>query len=123
MEGSLKNKQRKRTKRAQRVRQKLRGTAECPRLSVFKSNAHIYAQLIDDDKGVTLGACGTMSKTMRDASLGRRSKAAASELGSKIAEVAKQHSISRVVFDRGSAKYHGVLAALADAAREGGLKF
>lgn len=122
MESSLKTKSRKKISRAIRVRRKLRGTASRPRLCVTKSNSHLYAQLIDDDAGLTLGACGTLSKEMRS-EVGRKGVDSAKKLGGKIAEIAKEKNIESVIFDRGSAKYHGVLAALADAAREGGLKF
>jgi large subunit ribosomal protein L18 len=112
-----------RRRRAWRVRSRLRGTAEQPRLSVFKSNKHLFAQLIDDVQGVTLAAVGTYSKPMREAQLGVKSKAAAREVGSRIAGMAKDKGIKRVIFDRGPNKYHGILAELADAARSAGLEF
>lgn len=114
---SLRNKQRK--KRTMRVRKHLRGTADKPRLSVLKTNVHISAQLIDDDKGITLLSAGTMQKDMG----GRKSKETARLVGSKIAELAKQKQIVKIVFDRGRNKYHGLIKELAGAVREAGLQF
>ncbi|MGC1878337.1 MAG: 50S ribosomal protein L18 [Rhabdochlamydiaceae bacterium] len=113
----------KRRRRVLRVRRHVRGTAEKPRLSVFKSNKHIFAQLIDDDKGMTLASAGTIMKQFREKKLEKRSKEAARQVGLQIAEVAKQKNILNVVFDRGFNKYHGLLAEVANAARETGLQF
>jgi large subunit ribosomal protein L18 len=113
----------KRRRRVLRVRKQVRGTAEKPRLSVFKSNKHIFAQLIDDDKGMTLASAGTIMKQFREKKLEKRSKEAARQVGLQIAEVAKQKNILNVVFDRGFNKYHGLLAEVANAARETGLQF
>lgn len=113
----------RRRRRMLRVRKQVRGTAEKPRLSVFKSNMHIFAQLIDDDKGFTIASAGTVMKDFREKKLGRRSKDAAQLVGVKLAEAAKQMNVSCAVFDRGFNKYHGLLAAVADAARETGLQF
>ena len=113
----------RRRRRMMRVRKQVRGTAEKPRLSVFKSNLHIFAQLIDDDKGFTLASAGTIMKDFREKKLGKKSKDAAQLVGVKLAEAAKQMNISSAVFDRGYNKYHGLLAAVADAARETGLQF
>lgn len=110
-------------KRGWRVRKHLHGTAERPRLSVHKSNAHISAQLIDDDNGVTLGSVATFGKEFRDTEFKKKNKVSARKLGETIAELAKQKNITTVIFDRGSFKYHGILAELADAARSSGLKF
>jgi large subunit ribosomal protein L18 len=110
-------------KRALRVRKKLRGTDSKPRLCVFKSNCHLFVQLIDDEKGLTLGAVSTFGKEYRKTEFNRKNKASARKLGEHIAEIAKTKNIKEVVFDRGSSKYHGVLAELADAARAGGLQF
>lgn len=110
-------------KRALRVRKKLRGTTSRPRLSVFKSNCHLSVQLIDDEKGKTLGTVSTFGKNYRDTEFNRKNKASARKLGEHIAEIAKAMNIKEVVFDRGPFKYHGVLAELADAARAGGLQF
>ncbi len=112
-----------RTKRTQRVRKHVRGTATKPRLCVVKSNKHLQAQLIDDEAGVTLAGVATYSKDLRATEHGKKSADSARKLGEQIAAKAKGKNIEEVVFDRGFSKYHGVLAALADAAREGGLKF
>jgi large subunit ribosomal protein L18 len=122
MESSLINRTRKRLKRAARVRQKLRGTAEKPRLTVMKSNRHIAAQLIDDEQGVTLVSASTLMKKFRTKKLARN-KEAARLIGTEIAELAKGKQITNAVFDRGFLKYHGVIAELANAAREAGLQF
>ena len=93
------------------------------RLSVFRSSKHIYAQLIDDDKGETIVAASTMEKTLRDAGKTGADIAAAKAVGKLIAERAKEKGVKDVVFDRGGYLYHGRVKALADAAREGGLNF
>lgn len=113
----------RRHRRQMRIRKNVRGTAEKPRLSVFKSNMHICAQLIDDDKGFTIASAGTVMKEFRSKNLGKKSKEAAREIGIKLAEVAKQKNIALAVFDRGHNKYHGLLAEVANAARESGLQF
>jgi len=123
MDHSLKRRQRARLARVMRVRSQIRGTAQRPRLSVHKSNAHIYAQLIDDDNRITLGAIGTMSKQNQNTANNRKSKAAAQHIGKEIAQIAKKQNIVAVVFDRGRYKFHGTIAALANAAREAGLQF
>lgn len=112
-----------REKRALRVRKHLRGTGVKPRLCVVKSNCHIHAQLIDDEKGQTLGGTATFAKEFRDTEFNRKNKASARKLGEQIAEIAKSKNIKEVVFDRGPFKYHGILAELADGARAGGLQF
>lgn len=122
MESSLKKKFLNRKKRAVRNRVHLRGTEEKPRLCVVKSNKHIHVQLIDDDKAFTLVSTSTLAPEFRKTEFCKRNKASAKQLGLKIAELAKAKSVKRVVFDRGSFKYHGVIAALADGAREGGLE-
>ena len=99
-----------------RVRKKVRGTDARPRLSVFRSNRYLYVQVISDDAGRTLAAASTMTA-------GKGNLTAAQQLGRDIAERCKQRSISEVVFDRGGYKYHGRVRAIADAAREAGLKF
>jgi large subunit ribosomal protein L18 len=113
----------KKLKRAMRVRAKLHGTSARPRLCVNKSNNHISAQFIDDDKHISLGGTATYAKEFRDTEFGKKSKKSARKLGEKLAEIAKQHNIVEVIFDRGAFKFHGVLAELADAARAGGLRF
>jgi large subunit ribosomal protein L18 len=106
-----------REKRHKRVRRKLAGTAARPRLSVYRSNVHIYAQLIDDDAGETLAAADSRQVGEAD-----NRKDAASKVGALIANKASEAGIEAVVFDRGGNKYHGRIAALAEGAREGGLR-
>ncbi len=120
MDKSLKNRIRARKTRVKRVRNKLHGSAERPRLSVSKTNCHIYAQLIDDNAGVTLAGFGTLSKTC---TAKEKSKDAAREIGKQIATLAKQRQIDSVIFDRGRYKFHGIVAELANSAREAGLQF
>ena len=112
------NKQRLR--RHKRVRAKISGTAARPRLNVFRSNANIYAQIIDDENGVTLLSASTLDKDF-DGYGGN--KEAAKAVGTMIAKKAAEKGITEVVFDRGGYVYHGRVKELADAAREGGLKF
>lgn len=112
-----KSKSDKRTRRHKRIRGKVSGTAEVPRLSVFRSNKYVYAQLIDDDKAVTLA-----SATSKGAK-GKGMTADAELVGKNIAAAAKAKGVTKVVFDRGGFKYIGVIKTLADAAREGGLTF
>jgi large subunit ribosomal protein L18 len=123
MDNSQKRRKQARRARLFRVRKKVRGTAEKPRLSVSKTNAHIYAQLIDDTAGVTLAGVGTSSAPNSGTEYNRKSKGAARRIGAQIAEMAKQKNIVAVVFDRGRCKFHGVIAELANAAREAGLQF
>ncbi len=104
----------------QRIRRKLRGTAERPRLAVFRSLAHIYAQVIDDSQGKTLAAASSADKTHRT---NGGNLAAAKAIGKAVAEQAKEQGIHKVVFDRGGYQYHGRVKALADAARAAGLEF
>ena len=106
-----------REKRHKRVRRKLAGTAARPRLSVYRSNVHIYAQLIDDDAGETLAAADSRKVGEAD-----NRKDAARKVGALIANMASEAGIEAVVFDRGGNKYHGRIAALAEGAREGGLR-
>ena len=105
-----------------RLRRKLAGTAERPRLSVCRTGAHIYAQLIDDELGNTLASASTVEKAMREQKLSANIKSAA-VIGKTIAERAQAINIKSVVFDRGGFLYHGKIKALAEAAREAGLKF
>ena len=109
-----------RLKRHKRVRAKISGTAECPRLNVFRSLQHIYAQLIDDVAGVTLVSA---SSTEKDFTNYGGNKDAAKEVGKLLAERAKEKNINDVVFDRGGYVYHGRVKELAEGAREGGLNF
>lgn len=113
----------RRKRRMFRVRKQVRGSAVKPRLSVFKSNQHIFAQLIDDENGITLASAGTVTKEFRSKDLGRRSKEAARQIGITLAAAAKEKNIANVVFDRGHYKYHGLLTEIANAARETGLQF
>jgi large subunit ribosomal protein L18 len=106
-----------------RIRKKLRGTTERPRLTVFRSTAHIYAQVIDDTKGVTLVAASSTEKSDIAKWGAGGNVAAAKAIGKRVAERAKENGISKVVFDRGGYIYHGRVKALADAAREAGLEF
>ena len=112
-----KNKVRK--KRHARVRVKVQGTTEVPRLNVYRSNTNIYAQIIDDTKGVTLA----QASSLKLENVSKSSVEAAKEVGALIAKRAKSKKITDVVFDRGGYIYHGVVKELADAAREGGLNF
>lgn len=109
-----------RLKRHKRVRSKIKGTAKCPRLNVFRSTNNIYAQLIDDVAGVTLVAASTLDKGLNGYG---GNKEAARKVGMLIAERAKQKNITEVVFDRGGYIFHGRVKELAEGAREGGLKF
>ncbi len=122
MSYSTKDKQTARTRRHFRVRKKVAGTAERPRLAVFRSNKHISAQVIDDRSGRTLAAASTVERSVRDAGpTGNR--AAATNVGRLVAERARAAGVTSVVFDRGGFQYHGRVAAVADAAREAGLEF
>ncbi len=109
-----------RVRRHARVRRKISGTAECPRLSVFRSNSNLYVQVIDDTKGITLVQASTLDKEVKTK---HSNKEAAKEVGTLIAKRAIEKNIKTVVFDRGGYIYHGVVKELADAAREGGLEF
>ena len=115
------NRKLERTRRHERVRTKISGTAECPRLCVFRSNANIYAQIIDDVKGVTLVSASSLEKELNLKNGGNVE--AAKVIGAEIAKRAKKAKINTVVFDRGGYLYHGRVKALAEAAREGGLEF
>jgi large subunit ribosomal protein L18 len=122
MSTSSKDKQTARARRHYRVRKKVTGTAERPRLAVFRSNKHISAQVIDDRSGRTLASASTVEKDLRQTGT-TSNKTAASTVGRIVAERAKAAGVSRVVFDRGGFLYHGRVAAVADAAREAGLEF
>jgi large subunit ribosomal protein L18 len=110
-----------RRRRHGRVRKKVAGTAARPRLAVFRSNAHIAAQVIDDASGRTLASAATVEKDLRGGTTGNT--AAAATVGRLVAERARAAGVTQVVFDRGGFLYHGRVAALADAAREAGLEF
>jgi large subunit ribosomal protein L18 len=109
-----------RQRRHRRVRKKVRGTPQRPRLSVFRSSRHIYAQLIDDVTGRTIAAASTMEPEARAGSTGNRDSAKA--VGQRVADRAKATGVTAVVFDRGGYRYHGRVAAVADGAREAGLE-
>lgn len=116
------SKEEARKRRKIRIRKKISGTTERPRLVVFRSNLHLYAQLVDDTSGKTLAAASTLtlSKTNEKA---RCNKDGASLVGKEIARMAKEKSIAKVVFDRNGYLYHGNIKAIADGAREAGLEF
>ena len=118
-----KDKARRLTRRRHHVRQMVFGTLQRPRLSVYRSSKHIYAQLIDDYAGRTLASVATTHTETRGQLKNGGNIAAARQAGRAIAEKAKQIGVTRVSFDRGGRKYHGRVKALADAAREGGLQF
>ncbi|MDD6103163.1 MAG: 50S ribosomal protein L18 [Bacteroidales bacterium] len=113
--------------RRQRIRYRIRkvvnGTAERPRMSIFRSNKQIYAQVIDDTKGITLVSAGSNDKSLAEAVQGKTACEVAALVGKLVAERAIEKGISTVSFDRGGYLYHGRVKSLADAAREGGLKF
>lgn len=110
-------------RRRQRVRQRVFGTPVRPRLSVFRSKSHIYAQIIDDTCGHTLAAASTLDPELKAAAQSKRPIEVAKEVGKLIASRAKSAKVEAVVFDRGGRLYHGRVKALADASRESGLQF
>lgn len=112
-----------RDRRRGHVRRLVRGTTDRPRLSVFRSGKHISAQVIDDSRGLTLASASTLQKTVRDGLKTTANKQAAEKVGQLLAEAAKAAGVTTVKFDRGHYKYHGRVAALADAARKAGLSF
>ena len=114
------NRKLERERRHIRVRNKISGTAERPRLCVYRSNSNLYVQIIDDVAGNTLAQASTLDKEVKTK---HANKAAAAEVGKLIAKKAQEKKIKEVVFDRGGYIYHGVVKELAEAAREGGLKF
>jgi large subunit ribosomal protein L18 len=118
---STKGKMRLKSRRHARIRAKVSGTAERPRLAVFRSNRHIVAQVIDDSIGHTIAAASTVEPSIRGGATGNVD--AAKAVGTLVAERAKDKGITSVVFDRGGSTYHGRVAALADAARAAGLEF
>ena len=115
--------QKARVRRKVAIRKRMHGTAAQPRLSVFRSANHIYAQVIDDDSGNTLAAASTLSPELASLEGHRGNKTAAAAVGKLVAEKASAAGVSTVVFDRNGYLFHGRVKALADAAREGGLKF
>ena len=121
MRSAVKNKHTARTRRHRRVRKKVRGTADRPRLVVFRSNRHMEAQVIDDGSGRTLASASTLETELRGSEGYTGNRTAAATVGRLVAERAQAAGIERVVFDRGGALYHGRVAAVADAARKAGL--
>lgn len=121
MESQLKVRNKQRARRLMRVRKKVRGSTDKPRLSVFRSNKHVAAQLIDDEQHTTLLGFSTLSKDRKGDK--RTRKELARELGKRVGEEAKKKNISRIVFDRGKYQYHGIVKELAEGAREAGLIF
>ena len=115
--------QARRVRRQRRVRRRLFGTPERPRLAVFRSSKHIYAQVINDVNGTTLASASTLDPEVKGQTPYGGNKAAASAVGRAVAERARKAGIDKVCFDRRSYKYHGRVAALAQAARDAGLKF
>ena len=113
----------RRVMRHVRVRRKIGGTAERPRLSVYRSLNHVYAQVIDDTQGVTIASASSLESAIRSQEDSKSKVDVAGLVGGLVSERAKERGISQVVFDRGGYKYHGRVKALADAAREGGLVF
>ncbi|MFN8528760.1 MAG: 50S ribosomal protein L18 [Anaerolineae bacterium] len=119
----LKKKRASREKRHKRVRSRVVGSGERPRLNVFRSLDNIYAQVIDDVQGHTLASASTIDREIAKAVEGKNKIESAKIVGQKLAERAKNAGVSQVVFDRGGYQYHGRIAALAEGAREGGLEF
>ena len=112
-----------RTKKHARMRRRIEGTAECPRLAVYRSNKHMYAQIVDDIAGKTLVSASTLQADVKEGLTYTDNVEAAAKVGKAIGEKAVQAGIKNVVFDRGGFIYHGKIQALADAAREAGLEF
>ena len=120
---SQKAKNKRRLRRRRHVRRHIVGTPERPRLTVFRSSKHIYAQLIDDLAGRTLAAASSLNEEVHKALPYGGNVKAAQAVGRRLAEVAKEKGVAKAAFDRGHYRYHGRVKALADAAREGGLQF
>jgi large subunit ribosomal protein L18 len=117
------NRKESRARRQRRVRAKLSGTGGRPRLNVYRSLMHIYAQVIDDTTGHTLASASTIDAELRAQMAGKKKAEQAKLVGQAVAERAKAQGLTRVVFDRGGYRYHGRVKAVADGAREGGLEF
>ncbi len=111
-----------RTRRKRRVRKKVHGTAERPRMTVFKSNKHIYVQVVDDDRGATMVSTSTLTEAVRGTIKDLNKKDSATKVGEAMAEACKAAKIKKVVFDRNGYPYTGRVAAVADGARSGGLE-
>ena len=121
--GAMDTKKAMRLKRKKRIRTKVSGTSDRPRLTVFRSAKHIYAQIVDDTRGQTLISASTMEKQMREKEKAENKVSTADEIGKLVAKRALDKGISSVVFDRNGYKYHGRVKALSDGARETGLDF
>lgn len=121
--GRIEDKKNNRTNRRRRIRGKIHGTADRPRLSVFRSTRHIYAQIIDDDLGTVIASASTMDPELRKTGNYGGNIEAAKDVGKLLAQRAVTRKIETVSFDRGGFKYHGRIKALAEAVRDGGLKF
>lgn len=114
----IKSKNEKRIRRHARIRARIHGTPDCPRLSIFRSNKHVWAQLIDDASGKTLVSAGDIDLKKKQGKLD-----SAKEVGIEVAKAARGKKITRIVFDRGGYRYHGIVKAVAEGARKGGLEF
>ena len=121
--GNLRERERTRLRRKKQIRKKVFGTLERPRLSVFKSAKHIYAQVVDDSSGKTLAAASTLESAFKEQFAGNKKLEASVLVGKLIAKKCLEKDINTVIFDRNGFIYHGRVAKLADGAREGGLKF
>jgi len=119
----MSNKSDSRIKRKQSIRKRISGDVSRPRLSVFRSSEHIYAQVIDDEAGSTLASASTLDPDLQSALGGLKKQARAKQVGQRLAAICLQKGIEKVVFDRNGFIYHGRVSALAEGAREGGLKF
>lgn len=119
----IKNREERRGRRHERVRKTVSGTAERPRLVIYRSTKHLYAQLVNDTDSKTITGVSTLTPTLKEKCAAAKPAEAAREVGLAIAEAAKKHNITKVVFDRGGYPYVGKVKILADAAREGGLQF
>ena len=120
---TVQDRKQRRVRVKRRYRGTVRGTANRPRLSVYRSLRHVYAQIIDDDSGATLASASTLEKVATGSLKATGNRDAGALLGQLIAERAKERGVESVVFDRGGFRYHGVIRAIADGAREAGLKF
>lgn len=121
--GRARTRSSQRDRRHLRVRRKIKGTGERPRLAVFRSLSHIYAQLVDDERGVTLAFASSIEPEVRGGGDGKKKTEVSREVGALIGKRAKAEGIGQVVFDRGGNKYHGRVKELADAVRKEGVKF
>ncbi|HHS49844.1 MAG TPA: 50S ribosomal protein L18 [candidate division Zixibacteria bacterium] len=119
----MRNKAIRHAKRIAHIRKKIYGTSERPRMVVSRSDRHIYAQLVDDDAGVSIAATSSLDPVFKDELKGKNKTQVANLVGKRMAEVAKEKGVVKIVFDRHGLLYHGRVKALAEGAREGGLEF